>query len=73
MPTNTSRLKARIIEMKMTQEQLAAMLNISYQSLSYKINNKTDFKASEILKLCELLKIEDKDQYFFCSENSHNG
>lgn len=67
MPTNTSRLKARIVEMKLTQEQLAKMLNISYQSLSYKINNKTDFKASEILKLCEYLEIEDKDQYFFYS------
>ena len=35
MPTNTNRLKARIVEMGLTQEQLAAMLNISYQSLSY--------------------------------------
>ena len=59
--------------MEMTQEQIAKKLNISYQSLSYKINNKTDFKASEIQTLCDILKITDKDQYFFCSKNSQNG
>lgn len=73
MPTNTSKLKARIIEMGLTQEQIAKILNISYQTLSYKINNKTDFKASEIQTLCEILKITDKDKYFFCSENSQYG
>lgn len=73
MPTNTSKLKARIIEMGLTQEQIAKILNISYQTLSYKINNKTDFKASEIQTLCEILNITDKDKYFFCSENSQYG
>ena len=73
MPTNTSRLKARIVELDLTQEQVAKMLNISYQSLSYKINNKVDFKASEIQALCEILKITDKDKYFFCSKNSQYG
>ncbi len=73
MPTNTSLLRARIIEKGFTQEQIAAKLGISYQAFSYKINNKNEFKVSEIQKLCELLSITNKDDYFFCQTNSQNG
>ena len=30
-----------------------------------KINNKSHFKVSEIIKLCDILGIVDKDSYFF--------
>lgn len=67
MPTNTKKLKARIIEKNYTQAQVADFLKLSYQSFSYKLNNKVEFKASEIQLLCELLEIQNKDEYFFCT------
>lgn len=63
--TNTNLLKARIIEKGFTQAEIAEKLGISYQSFNYKLNNRTEFKASEIEALCEILEIEDKDLYFF--------
>ncbi len=71
--TASKLLKARIIEMGYTYIVLAKELGISYQTLCNKINNKLEFKASEIEKLCVILKISDKDKYFFCLQNSHNG
>ncbi len=73
MPTNTKKLRAKLTEMGFTQSQIAEKLGISYQSLCYKINNKIEFKASEIQKLCEILEIKNKDEYFFCNQNSQNG
>lgn len=63
--TDTNRLKAKIIESGLTQAKVAKMLGISCQSLSYKINNRVDFKATEINRLCKILNISDKDDYFF--------
>lgn len=63
--TDTNKLKAKIMESGLTQEKVAKMLGISCQSLSYKINNKIDFKATEINNLCRILDISNKDDYFF--------
>lgn len=73
MPTNTNKLKACIIEKGFTQSQIANFLGISFQSFSYKLNNKVEFKASEIQKLCSILNIQNKDIYFFCEPISQNG
>lgn len=64
--TATNLIKAKMQEHKLTNAEVAKLLDISYQSFSYKLNNKVEFKASEIVKLCEILKIEDKEAYFFC-------
>lgn len=63
--TDTNKLKAKIVESGLTQAKVAKMLGISCQSLSYKINNKVDFKATEINNLCGILGILNKDDYFF--------
>nr|DAJ93557.1 MAG TPA: helix-turn-helix domain protein [Caudoviricetes sp.] len=63
--TNTKLLRATIIQNGLTQDDVAKFLNISHQAFSNKINNKTEFKASEIIKLSELLGIENKDTIFF--------
>ena len=70
--TNTLKLKALLIEMGYTQEKLASKLGISAYSLHKKINNKVEFKVSEIQKMSSLLGISDKDKYFFydCVENT---
>lgn len=65
--TNTLKLKALLIETGYTQEKLALKLGISVYSLHRKINNKAEFKVSEIQKISNLLGITDKDKYFFCN------
>ena len=59
--TNTKKLRALILERGFIQEQVAAHLGITTASLNYKINNKREFKASEIHALMELLEIKDED------------
>lgn len=65
--TNSIELRAAILRKRMTQEQVAEYLGISPASLNYKINNKYEFKSSEIKALIELLEIEkdDIDGIFF--------
>ena len=63
--TATNLLKAKLLEMGYRQGDIAEILKISPQSFSYKLNNKIEFKASEIETLCSVLKIENKDAYFF--------
>ncbi len=63
---NTQLLKAAIVEKGLTQTEVAKKIGISYQSLSDKINNKTEFKIDEASALCTLLGIsEKKDEIFF--------
>lgn len=45
---NTRLLKAAIVESGMKQSEVAEKIGISYQSLSDKINNKTEFKVNEV-------------------------
>lgn len=71
--TATNLLKAKIKECGFTQAKVADLLGLSYQSFSYKLNNRVDFKASEIETLCTVLNIHNKDSYFFCSLISQNG
>lgn len=57
---NTRKFKAIIVEKGYTQEQIAEYLGISNTTLNYKINNKTEFKASEIKLIAELLKLSNQ-------------
>lgn len=65
--TNKKLLHAKLIECGYTGGKIAAELGISRQSFSCKLNNKIQFKVSEIQRLCELLNISNKDEYFFYS------
>jgi len=62
---NTLELKAAIIKTGMKRSEVAEKLGISYYSFHKKLHNKTEFKASEISKLSEILNISDKDKIFF--------
>ena len=66
--TNTLKLKALIMERGFTQEEVAKRLGISVQSLNYKINNKREFKASEIQALTKILDVQDVDSIFFARD-----
>ena len=63
--TATKKLKAKMIEVGITQAELAKILGISTQAMNYKINNKSEFKVSEIEAVAGALKIRIKDEYFF--------
>ena len=63
--TNTNKLKAAIIGAGYTQKDIAKILGISPQGFFKKLHNKSEFKSSEIYKLCDSLSIKDKDSIFF--------
>lgn len=63
--TNTNKLKARMIEKGLNQEDIAKKLNLSNATTNYKINNKRQFTADEFLLLCSILEIDNPMEYFF--------
>lgn len=65
MMTNTLELEVAIKRSGITKRKLAKMLGLSEMGLYKKINNITEFKASEIVKLSEILALKNKDEIFF--------
>lgn len=67
---NTNLLKAKITEYGMNAGDFAKLLGISRQSLSFKINNIREFKASEMQQSAKILNINDTDiaKYFFAKD-----
>jgi len=66
--TNTGLLKVKVEKSGLKYEYLAIKTGITRFSLANKINNKNEFKASEISKLCTELNIEtleERDLIFF--------
>lgn len=65
--TNTTLLREKINESGYKLRFIAKQLGISYQCLMQKVNNDTEFKASEICKLCSFLNIDisQKEEIFF--------
>ena len=65
--TNTSLLEQYIEKSGYKKAYIAQQLGITSYGLALKINNKSEFKASEMTILCKLLKISarDKEAIFF--------
>jgi transcriptional regulator with XRE-family HTH domain len=63
--TNTNLLAAAIKAKGLTQQDVAEVLNITLSTFNYKLNNKSEFKASEIMALCTMLDIIDVNSIFF--------
>ena len=59
--TNTSLLKKKIDDSGYKLRFIAKQLGITYQAFLKKINNETEFKASEIAILKDLLKLTDEE------------
>lgn len=55
--TDINKLKAAIVRNGMTAYSLAEAIGISKQSLSYKMNNKRDFRAPEIDSIVKVLNL----------------
>lgn len=62
-----SKLLGRIREKLGCNSNLALKLKISERTMSLKLNNKIDFKQTEINDICDILDIADKNipDYFF--------
>lgn len=65
--TNTSLLKDYIEKSGYKRSFIAAKLGITAYSLAMKVNNESEFKASEMTAISDLLKIDAKtrDAIFF--------
>lgn len=66
--TNTVELEVAIKRAGLTKRAIAKKLGISEMGFYKKVNNITEFKASEIYKLTKILKLKDKDDIFFTQQ-----
>lgn len=67
MIVNCQKVKARIVEMNLTQTKIAEQMGIDRCTLNAKINdpNGTRLTLKDISRLCEILSIDDPTVYFF--------
>lgn len=65
-----AKLRGRIIEKFGSQSAFAAAMEWREALLSAKLNNKSEWAFSEVMKACKLLEIPlgDAHLYFFCTE-----
>ena len=65
--TNTAVLEQYIERSGYKKSFIAEQLGLTAYGFALKVNNKSEFKASEMTILCELLKIKarDKEAIFF--------
>jgi transcriptional regulator with XRE-family HTH domain len=63
------KVKAKMVEKSMNQEEMAAELNMSIATFNRKVNGLTDFTLTELKKIAEILDIggEKYQEYFFAS------
>ena len=66
--TNTALLRNTIYDSGLKLSYIAKKMGLSAYGLQKKINGESEFKASEIAGLCDILKIDDarrRDAIFF--------
>ena len=59
---NANLLRGKMVSNGYTQDSLARKMKISKNTLSAKINGKSQFDLEEVLLLCELLSITSNDE-----------
>ena len=64
---NASKIRGRIVELEMTQQQVAAMIGMNKKTFSLKMKS-GKFGLDEAEKLIEVLKIDKPEKYFFANE-----
>lgn len=70
--TNSKELMKLIEDRGLKLKFVAEKLGLSSYGLSLKINNKSEFKTSEVATLCELLEItslREKERIFFAHKD----
>lgn len=68
--TNTELLRNRIDASGYKMRFLARKIGVTYQCFIQKVNNKSEFKASEIKSLCHVLNLDgaDREAIFFADD-----
>lgn len=68
--THSAKLKGKIVESGLNQTWIAEQLGMTLATFNYKVNNKTEFKASEIKKLAEILHLtaNEVNEIFFADK-----
>ena len=68
--TDTQELRNMISKSGLRTDFICSKLGVTYQTLRRKINNESEFTASEISIMVELLHLSDnqRNQIFFASE-----
>lgn len=61
----SKKIKSKMIELGITQRDLALKLNISIQSLNDKLNGRGVLSIIEAKKITELLELENPCEIFF--------
>lgn len=56
-----NKLRARMVLAEMSQAELAKICGVTENTLSNKLQGRTEFKADEIVKICEALDIQDAE------------
>lgn len=64
---NDRKIKAKMVELGITQRELAEELGISIQNLNAKLNGRAVFNIIEAACLTKILKIENPIEIFFAS------
>lgn len=69
--TDSTLLNEEIVDSGITITAIARKLGITREGLYKKINNETEFKASEILSMQKILNLTNKkrDSIFFCKQS----
>jgi len=70
--TNTAELEAAIARSRIPKRILAANMHISRAAFYNKINNKSEFKASEIEYLTKTLNLQNNPEIFFQTKVINN-
>ena len=67
---NSKKLKGRIVELGLTQKDLAKALGVATPTVSQKLNNVRSMSVDEAFIIADLLKIPDEQfrKYFFKDE-----
>lgn len=59
--TDSAKLKGKMVEGGLNQTWVAEQLGMTIATFNYKVNNRTEFKASEIKKLSEILHLTNDE------------
>lgn len=64
---NANKIKARIVELGLTQKDLAKALGVALPTINQKINNVRSMDIKEAFIIADVLQIPDEDfrEYFF--------
>ncbi len=67
-----NKLRSRIKELGVTQNDLADILGVTYQTISAKMNGRGQFNQDEIRRLIGVLNIKDEEikEIFFSLDNT---